>query len=67
MMKSGRGEVKKWAIIVEDETNFIDSIYKGDILRVFEGDFMEVMKYANKHYEDGEVDIEAYEDWLERQ
>ena len=48
----------KWAI-TRIETNELIEIYKGT--------FMEVMNYLNKNYEDGDVDVESYDNWLERQ
>ena len=50
--------MNKWAI-TRVETNELIEIYKGT--------FMEVMKYLNKSYEDGDVDVESYDNWLERQ
>ena len=50
--------MNKWAI-TRCETDEVIEIYKGT--------FMEVMHYLNKNYEDGEVDVESYENWLERQ
>ena len=50
--------MNKWAITRCDTDELIE-IYKGT--------FMEVMHYLNKNYEDGEVDVESYENWLERQ
>ena len=50
--------MNKW-IITRCETDEVIEIYKGT--------FMEVMHYLNKNYEDGEVDVESYENWLERQ
>ena len=38
-----------------------------EVIEIYKGTFMEVMKYLNKNYEDGEVDLESYEKWLERQ
>lgn len=50
--------MNKW-VITRCETDEVIEIYKGT--------FMEVMKYLNKNYEDGEVDVESYDNWLERQ
>ena len=50
--------MNKWAI-TRIETDELIEIYKGT--------FMEVMKYLNKNYEDGDVDVESYDNWLERQ
>lgn len=38
-----------------------------EVIEIYKGTFMEVMKYLNKNYEDGEVDVESYNNWLERQ
>ena len=37
------------------------------LVMVYEGTFMDVMKFVNKNYEDGAVDVESYENWLNRQ
>jgi len=50
--------MNKW-VITRCETDEVIEIYKGT--------FIEVMHYLNKNYEDGEVDVESYENWLERQ
>lgn len=50
--------MNKWAV-TRVETDELIEIYKGT--------FIEVMKYLNKNYEDGEVDVESYENWLNRQ
>lgn len=50
--------MNKW-VVTRCETDEIIEIYKST--------FMEVMKYLNKNYEDDEVDVESYENWLERQ
>ena len=50
--------MNKWAV-TRAETDELIEIYKGT--------FIEVMKYLNKNYEDDEVDVESYENWLNRQ
>ena len=50
--------MNKWAV-TRVETDELIEIYKGT--------FIEVMKYLNKNYEDDEVDVESYENWLNRQ
>lgn len=34
---------------------------------LYNGTFMEVTNFLNKCYEDGAVDVESYENWLNRQ
>lgn len=58
LLQKGGKLMNKWAI-TRVETNELIEIYKGT--------FMEVMKYLNKNYEDGDVDVESYDNWLERQ
>jgi len=48
----------KW-VITRVETDEVIEIYKGS--------FMDVMNYVSKAYEDGTIDIESYENWLNRQ
>lgn len=48
----------KWAI-TRVETD--------ELIEIYIGTFIEVMEYLNKNYDDGDVDVESYENWLERQ
>lgn len=50
--------MEKWAI-TRVETD--------ELIMFYIGTFMDVMKFLNKNYEDGDVDVESYENWLERQ
>ena len=34
---------------------------------IYNGSFMDVMNFVNGRYEDGTIDIESYENWLDRQ
>ena len=47
----------KW-VIIRVETDEVIQIYKGS--------FIDAMKYVNKFYEDGDIDVEFYENWLNR-
>lgn len=38
-----------------------------EVIETYEGSFMDVMNYVSKVYEDGTIDIESYENWLNRQ
>lgn len=35
-------------------------------IETYKGTFMEVMRYASKNFEDGDIDIEPYENWFDR-
>lgn len=35
-------------------------------IETYKGTFMDVMKYLNRYYQDGDVDVESYENWLNR-
>lgn len=49
-------EKNKWAI-VDVETD--------ELITTYEGSFLDVMKFANKNYEDdGTIDVMAYEVWM---
>lgn len=50
--------VDKW-VITDVETD--------EPIVLYNGTFMEVTNFLNKCYEDGEVDVELYENWLNRQ
>ena len=50
--------VDKW-VITDVETD--------EPIVLYNGTFMEVTNFLNKCYEDGEVDVESYENWLNRQ
>ena len=50
--------VNKW-VITDVETD--------ESIVLYDGTFMEVTNFLNKAYEDGTVDVESYENWLNRQ
>jgi hypothetical protein len=50
--------MNKW-VITDVETD--------EPIVLYNGTFMEVTNFLNKCYEDGEVDVESYENWLNRQ
>lgn len=50
--------IDKW-VITDVETD--------EPIVLYNGTFMEVTNFLNKCYEDGEVDVESYENWLNRQ
>ena len=47
--------MEAWAII---------RVKTGELIMIYSGTFKETMKYLSNFYEDGEVDIEPYEEWL---
>ena len=49
--------MNKW-VITDVETD--------EPIVLYNGTFMEVMNFLNKCYEDGEVDVESYENWTSR-
>ena len=51
-------EIKQWAI-TRTETD--------ELIMIYNGSFMDVMDFLNVNYEDGAVDVESYENWLNRQ
>lgn len=48
----------KW-VITDVETD--------ESIVLYSGTFMEVTNFLNKAYEDGTVDVESYENWLNKQ
>ena len=50
--------MNKW-VITDTETD--------EPIVLYSGTFMEVTDFLNKAYEDGEVDVESYDNWLNRQ
>ena len=44
----------------------ITRIKTDEPIETYKGTFMEVMRYASKNFEDGDIDIEPYENWLNR-
>lgn len=51
-------EIKVWAI-TRVETD--------ELIMTYRGTFWEVMNFLNRNYDDGDVDAETYENWLNRQ
>ena len=45
----------------------ITRIESDEVIMTYDGSFMDVMNFVNGHYEDGTIDIETYENWLNRQ
>lgn len=56
-MKSWHEEINKWAIT---------RVATDDLIMFYNGTFMEVMNFLCKNYEDGDVDVESYENWRNR-
>jgi hypothetical protein len=50
--------MNKW-VITDIETD--------EPIILYNGTFMEVMDFLNKCYDDGAVDVESYDNWLNRQ
>ena len=50
--------MNKW-VITDVETD--------ESIIVYDGSFIDVMNFVNGRYEDGTIDIESYENWLERE
>ena len=50
--------MNKW-VITRTETD--------EVIMTYIGTFMEVMKFLSKNYKDGDVDVESYENWFNRQ
>ena len=45
----------------------ITDVETDEPIMVYSGSFMDVMNFVNGRYEDGTIDIESYENWLNRQ
>ena len=45
----------------------ITDIGTDEPIAIYDGTFMDVMHYASRVYEDGTIDIETYDNWLNRQ
>lgn len=50
--------MSKWVII---------RVKTDEPIYIYNGDFTDLMNFLHKNYIDGEVDVESYESWLERQ
>ena len=50
--------MNKW-VITDVETD--------EPIIIYSGSFMDVMDFVNGRYEDGTIDIESYDNWLNRQ
>ena len=44
----------------------ITDVETDEPIMVYSGSFMDVMDFLNKYYEDGTVDVESEENWIER-
>ena len=45
----------------------ITRVESDEVIMTYDGSFMDVMNFVNGRYEDGTIDIESYENWLNRQ
>ena len=45
----------------------ITDVETDEPILIYNGSFMDVMNFVNGHYEDGTIDIESFENWLNRQ
>ena len=45
----------------------ITRVESDEVIMIYSGTFMDVMNFVNGRYEDGTIDIELYENWLNRQ
>ena len=50
--------MNKW-VITDVETD--------EPIIIYSGSFIDVMDFVNGHYEDGTIDLESYDNWLNRQ
>jgi hypothetical protein len=50
--------INKW-VVTDVETD--------ESILTYKGSFIDVMDFLNVYYEDGIVDVETYENWLNRQ
>lgn len=48
-------EKNEWAIV---------NVETDELITTYEGSFLDVMKFVNGRYEDGTIDVIAYEDWI---
>ena len=44
----------------------ITDVETDEPIMVYSGSFIDVMNFLNKYYEDGIVDVESEENWIER-
>ena len=54
---------------INEESNkwIITDVENDQPIVIYDGSFMDVMDFAGKHYKDGTIDIESYENWQNRQ
>lgn len=45
----------------------ITRVETDEVIMIYNGSFMDVMDFLNVNYEDGTIDVESYENWLNRQ
>ena len=44
----------------------ITDVETDEPIMIYSGSFIDVMNFLNKYYEDGIVDVESEENWIER-
>ena len=45
----------------------ITRVESDEVIMTYNGSFIDVMNFVDGRYEDGTIDIESYENWLNRQ
>lgn len=55
--------MKEWNMI---DKWIITRVATDERIMTYEGSFMDVMKFVNRNYDDGDVDVESYENWINR-
>lgn len=56
--------MNKWTIM---NKWVITRVETDELIMIYKGTFMEVMDFVSHNYEDGDIDVESYDNWLERQ
>ena len=44
----------------------ITRVKTDELIYIYNGNFLDLMNFLHRNYIDGEVDVESYENWLER-
>lgn len=67
VFEAARFVAEGWEVCENKDKWVITDVASDEPILTYSGSFMEVMDFVNKHYEDGTIDIESFENWMNRQ
>jgi len=67
VFEAARFVAEGWEVCEIKNKWVITDVKNDEPIFIYNGSFMDAMDFVNRYYEDGTIDIESYENWLNRQ